>query len=144
GRPTSRQLRSPLDCLPMRGMAHNPRALNGRQLEAFRAVMIAGSITGGSRLLSVSQPAVSRLIHDLESDLRMQLFLREGASIIPTPEARELFREVERYFISTERIREAAMAIREYSSGRLRVATILALTSACIPEAVAEFARTYP
>ena len=36
--------------------------LNLRQIEVFRAIMLSGSISGASKLLYVSQPAVSRLI----------------------------------------------------------------------------------
>ncbi|NCV29760.1 MAG: LysR family transcriptional regulator, partial [Rhodobacteraceae bacterium] len=40
--------------------------MNTRQLEAFRATMRSGSITGAATLLHISQPSVSRLISDLE------------------------------------------------------------------------------
>ena len=47
-----------------------------RQLEAFRAVMLAGSMTQAAEMLSISQPAVSRLIACLEQDLDFALFRR--------------------------------------------------------------------
>ncbi len=101
-------------------MIRIPRPLNVRQLEAFRAVMLSGSMTGGGRLMSISQPAVTRLIRDLEAELKLSLFRREGTHIEPTREGKELFREVSRHFVSTERIREAADAIREFNGGQLR------------------------
>ncbi|POO72177.1 transcriptional regulator, partial [Bacillus subtilis] len=51
--------------------------MNFRQLEAFRAVMLTGSMTGAGHAMSISQPAVSRLIHDLEHELKLVLFQRQ-------------------------------------------------------------------
>ena len=50
--------------------------LNLRQIEVFRAIMISGSISGAARLLSVSQPAISRLLAYTEDGLKLKLFER--------------------------------------------------------------------
>lgn len=122
----------------------SPRPLNVRQLEAFRAVMLTGSMTGAGRFLSISQPAVTRLIRELEVDLKLDLFVRDGSHIVPTEEARALFKEVERHYAGTERIREAAYAIREFKGNRIRIAANLSLTLACLPQAVARFEAIFP
>ncbi|MBU8544542.1 MULTISPECIES: LysR substrate-binding domain-containing protein [Roseomonadaceae] len=120
------------------------RPLNSRQIEAFRAVILTGGMTAGGRLLSISQPAVSRLIQDLEIDLGLVLFNRQGAHITPTPQGLALFREVERHFIGTERIRDAAAAIRQHQAGHLRVAAILSLSLNCIPRVAKRFLAAVP
>jgi predicted DNA-binding protein (UPF0251 family) len=51
-------------------------ALNSRQIEAFRAVILTGTMVQAANALSISQPAVSRLIADLERDLGYLLFNR--------------------------------------------------------------------
>ncbi len=121
-----------------------PRPLNVRQLEAFRAVMLTGSMTGAGRFLSVSQPAITRLIRDLEEELKLQLFVRDGPHIMPTEEARALFKEVERHYAGTERIREAAYAIREFKGSRLKIAANLSITLACMPRTVNRFEGLFP
>lgn len=125
-------------------MIKTTRPLNAKQLEAFRAVMLTGSMTGAGRFLSVSQPAITRLIRDLEEDLKLQLFVRDSGHIAPTPEARALYKEVERHYAGTERIREAAFAIREFKSARLKIAANLSLTLACLPRAIARFEQSFP
>jgi DNA-binding MarR family transcriptional regulator len=48
--------------------------VNIRQFEAFRALMIAGTAKAAARLLGISQPAVSKLIEQLEQNLKLALF----------------------------------------------------------------------
>lgn len=43
-------------------------ALKGRQLEVFRAVMDAGSVTEAARLLHVSQLAMSKALQPAEEE----------------------------------------------------------------------------
>ena len=47
--------------------------LSQRSLEAFREVMRTGSVSGAAEELLVSQPAVSRLIRELEERLDLRL-----------------------------------------------------------------------
>lgn len=121
-----------------------PRPLNFRQLEAFRAVMLAGSMTGGGQIMSISQPAVTRLIKDLEADLKLTLFHRQGAQIVPSMEGQQLYREVERHFSGAERIRDAARFIRESNAGYLHIGVMPNLATSCLPEAVRLFLAQYP
>ena len=52
--------------------------MNLRQLDAFRATLRTGSITGASRALAISQPSVTRLIKELERSVGFALFVRSG------------------------------------------------------------------
>ena len=61
--------------------------LNLRQIEAFRAVYQTGGMTAAGNLMNITQPAVSRLIRDLEAETGLSLFVREGVSIAPPPDA---------------------------------------------------------
>src|SRR5436309_15464609 len=77
--------------------------LNPRQVEAFRAVMATGERHVGRDDDAHHQPAVSRLIRDLELTLKLALFERRGNRPSPTAEARHLFAEVERTFVGLSR-----------------------------------------
>jgi len=65
--------------------------LDARQLEAFVAVMSIGSMTGVAHALRKSQPVVTRLIQDLESELGFPVLHRNGPRIAPTEEGSALF-----------------------------------------------------
>ncbi|WP_282610764.1 LysR substrate-binding domain-containing protein [Pelagibius sp. Alg239-R121] len=116
--------------------------MNQRQIEVFRAVMIYGSITRAAEMLRVSQPAVSRLIADLESDLGFQLFVRSGGRAQPTPEAASLKEEADRFFIGLDRVEAAAREIRDLRRGHIRLATMPAVSFAIAPRIVSAFTKT--
>ena len=118
--------------------------LNLRQLEAFRAVMIGKTITHAAELLFVSQPAVTRLINDLESGIGFALFERRKKRLYPTPEAQTLFREVERTFSGLDKINNAAREIREFRIGSLSIAALPALGLGYLPGVVSEFIKGRP
>ena len=62
-----------------------------RQLEAFRAVMVWQTVTRAAEALHVSQPAVTRLIADLEESVGFQLFSRIRGRLHPTAEGEALY-----------------------------------------------------
>ncbi len=106
--------------------------------------MLMGSITAGADHLRLSQPAVSRLVRDLERGLGFALFERNRGRIRPTPAALALSREVDRCFVGLDRIAKAAADIRQGRAGRLRVAAIPALAVGVLPELLARFLSERP
>lgn len=113
--------------------------LSHRQAEAFRAVMISGTITGAAEILCVSQPAVSRLLADFEDAVRLRLFERHKKRLTPTPEAFILFEEVEKSFVGIEKLARTADELRGYHRGTLRVATMPAVSIGFLPTVVQDF-----
>jgi DNA-binding transcriptional LysR family regulator len=121
------------------------RVINQRQIEAFRAVMIAGGVTAAAGHLHVTQPAVSRLIRDLEGQIGVAMFeRRSGGRLRPTSDALTLFREVERYFVGLDQIAQTAAELRRRSIGRLRVASLPALYVGLLPRFVGRFLAARP
>lgn len=76
--------------------------MNLRQCEVFRAVMEAGTVTEAAHRLRISQPAVSKMLAQLERDLGLRVFLRQRRRLVPTPEGRALHQEVQRAFVGLE------------------------------------------
>lgn len=118
--------------------------LDMRHLEVFRAVMISGSLVGAARLLSVTQPALSRTIALLEMRLAYPLFHRRGRRLVPTTEAHALYREVERMYVGIDRIKQVAWDIGHHRAGALRVATLPALAQWLVPAVLARFLAARP
>jgi DNA-binding transcriptional LysR family regulator len=118
--------------------------MQSRQIEAFRAVMLTGAMTAAAEAIHVTQPAISRLIRDLEAELGLSLFERRGNAIFPTVQAHALLVEVERSFIGLRQIRAFAEDLRMGRTGTLRVSALPAMTAGFLPRFVAKFSRARP
>ncbi len=115
-----------------------------RQMEAFRAVMLTGSMNGAAKLLFVSQPAVSRLIAHTEQSLGLQLFERDKGKLTPTPEAQRLFQEVGPLFDEVLRIDELARDLAERPEGALTLCSSPSLALNFVPPVIAQYMELYP
>lgn len=119
-------------------------AITLRQIEAFRAVMISGTMLRAAELMDISQPAVSRLIADLEKTLGYPLFVRSHGRLQATEEARALFSEVRRSFVGLAQIEETGRNIGQVVSGTLRVMAMHALAMREGVDAITRFHRVEP
>ncbi|EWY38269.1 hypothetical protein N825_13760 [Skermanella stibiiresistens SB22] len=110
-----------------------------RQIEAFHAIMAVGTTTRAAELLGVSQPAISRLLKQLEQSTQLRLFERVNGRLVPTQEGILFHKEVDRSFLALDRLKVAAADIRSYGTGNLRIAALPALGFSLIPKLIAEF-----
>lgn len=118
--------------------------MNLRQVEAFKAVMTTGTVTEAAGLLHISQPAVSRLIAELERATGLELFSRSKKRLRPTPEALAFHEEVKRAFVGLDALDRRAKDIRNFRSGNLRIASLPALGFGFVPKVAAAFMDEYP
>ena len=113
--------------------------MNLRQVEAFRAVMLTGQMTAAAELMLVTQPAISRLIKDFEQATKLRLFERRGNYIVPTQEAKTLWKEVDRAFVGLGHIASLAADIGRQAAGTLRIAAMPALANGLVPRFLSQF-----
>ncbi len=113
-------------------------------MEVFRAVMLTGSISGASKMLFISQPAVSRIVSHTEQTLNLTLFNRTKGKLVATPEGEALFREVEDFYQHAVRVSEFASDLVKGPSGMLNIASSPSLSYRVVPMAIARFVERYP
>lgn len=118
--------------------------LQPRQIEAFRAVMLAGSVNAAAAHLHVTQPAVSRLIRDLEAEIGFPLFERKRGRLVPRAAASQLFREVERVFVGLDHIARVAQDIHAISAGVIRIGTVSSMNDLCVKDVLPDVIKAYP
>jgi DNA-binding transcriptional LysR family regulator len=75
-----------------------------RELEALHALVEARKTTSAAHRLGVSQPAVSRAIHDLEARLGRSLFRREGGRLVATQEGIQFYHDSQPVFEALARL----------------------------------------
>ncbi len=118
--------------------------MRARQIEVFRMVMRCGTLTSAAEALNVSQPALSQILLHTEDELGFKLFLRVKGRLIPTPEAEELYPEVERLFGDLEVLRRRAGDLRQGKAGVVRLAASAPPSLALVPEALRHFRAAHP
>ncbi len=115
-----------------------------RQVEAFRAIVLLGTITRAAESLSISQPAVSILLANLERELGYKLFRRQQGRLVATGEAEALYPEIERAFVGLDDISLVARAIGQMQAGVLRIVTMPVFAGPLLSDVVARFAQMHP
>jgi LysR family nitrogen assimilation transcriptional regulator len=65
--------------------------MNQKDLESFVKVVEAGSFSQAALLMRKPQPALSRHVRDLESELRVTLLYRNGRGVVTTEAGRRLY-----------------------------------------------------
>lgn len=115
-----------------------------RQLEAFRAVILTGSVTGAAELLHLTQPTVSKLLAELEYRTGLALFDRVRQRLVPRPEAHSLFQRVDKTFAALEEVTRDARRLAHGQSGHLRIVAMPAFGLSVLPRAVGAFLRERP
>lgn len=115
-----------------------------RQIEAFRVLMSTGTTVGAAKRLHISQPAVSRLIADLEQDLGFSLFNRSKGRMEPTKAAVRFHLAVEENFLGLERLRKVADTIKKDACTGLNIACMHVLSTTVLPLILKEFSKNHP
>lgn len=118
--------------------------MNLLYFSAFRAVMLTGTVSAAAELLGRSQPAVSRLLDKLESELGITLFERRKGLVKPTSVAHLLLDEIERAYISFDSLKSFATRVAEGEGRRIDTAIMPALALGFLPRLLGRFRQEWP
>lgn len=107
-----------------------------RKLEAFVAVARYGSLGRATKELPLSQPALSRLVQELEHRLGDRLFDRVPRGMILTDFGRTLVPYANRLLFEMGQAAEALHAVRGLKQGSVRIGAVDTIARGMLPEAV--------
>lgn len=118
--------------------------LRFRQLQAFHAIVEAGTVTGAAEALGISQPGISNLLAELERQTGLKLFERLHGRLVPTPEAELMHREVDTVVRGLDHVTQTVVDLQNKQAGQLQVASQHSMSFGFMPKIIAEFAKTRP
>ena len=101
-------------------------------------------MTRAADYLHISQPAVSKLVTNLERELGFKLFERRHGFLEPTPEAHFMLDDVLRGLESVEKIKRTAREITRHRLGSLVVASVPGFAMHAVPLAVSDLLAESP
>ena len=114
------------------------------RLKVFYAVAKNLSFTKASQELFVSQPAITKHIHELESLYQVRLFNRLGNKISLTEAGRVLLEYSERILAEYRRLDYSMHLLHNEYSGQLRLGASTTIAQYVLPPILAEYTRQYP
>ncbi|MFM8467184.1 MAG: CysB family HTH-type transcriptional regulator [Oxalobacteraceae bacterium] len=120
--------------------------MNFQQLRSVReTVRQSFSLTEVANVLFTSQPGVSRQIRELEEELGIDIFERNGKRLTGLTEpGKEVLHIIERLLLEAENLQRAGETYAGKDSGTLSVAATHTQTRYVLPRAVQHFRTTYP
>jgi DNA-binding transcriptional LysR family regulator len=113
-------------------------------INVFLTVAELGSFSAAGRKLNISQPAISQVIQNLERQLGVQLFVRQGRSIRLT-EAGQLLQGFGRELLtSANRVEEMMSSLQGSVVGEMTIGCSTTSGKYLLPKLIARFRQRYP
>ncbi len=115
-----------------------------RQIKYFLEVAKREHVTEAADALHVAQSSVSRQIFNLENELGVELFIREGRSVKLTPLGRIFFDRMKQVWNLME---DAKREVEEYlnpEKGTVRIAFPISMAAHTLPSIIYSFRTRYP
>ncbi|HJV52872.1 MAG TPA: CysB family HTH-type transcriptional regulator [Noviherbaspirillum sp.] len=120
--------------------------MNFQQLRSVREAARRGyNLTEVANVLFTSQPGVSRQIRELEEELGVEIFERNGKRLTGlTDPGRGILQIIERLLLEAENLRQASQEYAGERSGTLAVATTHTQARYVLPRVVQSFRNAFP
>lgn len=115
-----------------------------RKLRAVVAVAETGSLGRAAEAINLSQPALSRIIRDLELRLGTQLFERHTKGTLPTEAGMILVEHARQLVFDIDQARHALLELKGLRVGQVRVGVVAAATRELLPLAIADLQAQAP
>ncbi len=114
------------------------------RLQVFQTVARRLSFTKAAAELYISQPAVTKHIHELERYFKVKLFDRRGPGIQLTPAGETLFQYTEQLFAVYRNLEFEMNSLSKKHQGKLRLGASTTIAQYVLPPVLAAFHKKFP
>jgi DNA-binding transcriptional LysR family regulator len=115
-----------------------------RHVELIAEAYDSRSILKASRRLNLTQPTVTKALHDVETTLGVPLFKRSNRGLEPTPYGEIFARHAKIVLAQLRHAAEELESLRAGYSGKVTVGTLLAASASILPDAIALLKKDRP
>jgi LysR family transcriptional regulator, transcription activator of glutamate synthase operon len=115
-----------------------------RQIQYFIEVALREHVTEASHALHVAQSAISRQIVNLESELGVPLFIREGRNVKLTPIGRIFLEHMQHAMKVIEMARREVEEYIDPDRGTIRIGFPSSLATYMLPNVISAFRKSHP
>jgi len=123
---------------------HSELALDLKQIRSFIQIANLQSYSKAARVLNIAQPALSRQIQALESELRTQLLFRTTRGVIPTEAGFTLLRMGESLTYHIEQMRDEVVRAGKLPAGIVTIGMPASVSLVLAAVLLEECRRTLP
>lgn len=113
-------------------------------IQHILAIAQAGSLRGGSRLLGITQPCLSRSVRDVENELGVSLFTRHGHGVSLTLMGQLFVQRGTAIEVELRRLNDELEHMRGHFTGQISIAMSSSANLSLMPKIVKDFADEYP
>ena len=113
-------------------------------LQALVAAVEDGSLRSAARRLNVSQPALTKMIRELEIELAAPLLVRTSQGVLPTAQGQVLFERARKVAKELQAATDQISQLGGHMRGELNIGAVPVAVMLLIPEALRTFGRAFP
>src|SRR5262245_5606582 len=115
-----------------------------KRIRSFVAIVEHGSASNAALRLNISQPALSRQIHDIQLELGIQLFDHIGRGLVLTSQGEQLLDDCRKLMSQAALLADRAALIKRGDAGVLKVAASPVQIETILSTFLDRYARQYP
>lgn len=118
--------------------------MNIKQARYIKTIAECGTVTAAAKLLYVSQPSLSQMLHQVEDELGLPIFDRSVSPFRLTYAGEKYIQAAERILSANEQLESQIRELKHERSGRIRLGVSVSRALQLLPKVLPMFLSQYP